>query len=336
MLLAIGLMLANGLDFARKSAFCQNAGFDILRRREPCCLRAVVSSRLSLSLTPWSFFTMLHRTKTWRLQMLLVLVTVVGMVTGCGTTKSQQVTDQMLMSNAIDRTVSQMDFGVMKGRKAYLDTRHIKTVKGPGFVNADYIISSLRQQMFASGVRLMDKPDEAQYIIEARVGALGTDGHDVTYGLPASNTLSTAASLVPNAPAIPAVPELSIARRQLDTGGAKIALFAYDRESKRPVWQSGTKVAISDARNIWVLGAGPFQRGTIYDGTQFAGSRLQIPLVGDDDDDDSEPQVAFEEEHVFSPFMEDDSNRLRLSSFVSPVEDKDETAAEDGKTKEKQ
>jgi len=37
--------------------------------------------------------------------------------------------------------------------------------------------------------------------------------------------------------------------------------------------------AESKARATWVFGAGPFQRGTIYQGTKFAGDKLNIPLV---------------------------------------------------------
>ena len=44
-----------------------------------------------------------------------------------------------------------------------------------------------------------------------------------------------------------------------------------------PVWQSGTSLARSEASGIWIMGAGPFQRGSIYDGTQFAGNRLRAP-----------------------------------------------------------
>ena len=31
---------------------------------------------------------------------------------------------------------------------------------------------------------------------------------------------------------------------------------------------------VTDAKDTWILGAGPFQRGSIYDRTHFAGSKL--------------------------------------------------------------
>ena len=120
--------------------------------------------------------------------------------------------------------------------------------------------------------------EDADYIVEARVGALGLDSHEITYGIPASNALSTAASLVPTAPPLPTIPEISFAKKKDQLAAAKIAVFAYNRKTRQPVWQSGVNEADSTAKDTWVLGAGPFQRGTIYEGTQFAGTRLGIPF----------------------------------------------------------
>jgi hypothetical protein len=65
-----------------------------------------------------------------------------------------------------------------------------------------------------------------------------------------------------------------IAKRRDQRGIAKIAVFAYHRETGRPVWQSGLAHQESSANDVWILGAGPFQRGTIYEGTAFAGKSL--------------------------------------------------------------
>ena len=62
-------------------------------------------------------------------------------------------------------------------------------------------------------------------------------------------------------------------------GAAKIAVFAYHRETRQPVWQSGIARASSSAKDTWLLGAGPFQSGTIHKQPKFAGERLDIPLL---------------------------------------------------------
>ena len=112
------------------------------------------------------------------------------MLCGCGSTKSRSATEQLLVSDAVDRSIASIDFRDLAGASVYLDTQYVKTVKSLGFVNADYIISSLRQQMLAANCYLEEDRTKAEYIAEVRVGALGMDAHNVTYGIPASNSLS--------------------------------------------------------------------------------------------------------------------------------------------------
>jgi hypothetical protein len=200
---------------------------------------------------------------------------------GCGTTRDKLATEQLLLSDAVDRAVARIDFSPLAAEKVYLDTTYLNEVKGTAFVNADYIISSLRQQMASAGCLLQEKREDARYIAEARVGVLGSDAHDVNYGVPGSNGLTAAASLVAGTAPLPSLPEISFARKTDDSAATKLAVFAYDRVSREPVWQSGLSVARSRAQARWLLGAGPFQSGSIYNGTQFAGRKLgTTPLQG--------------------------------------------------------
>lgn len=203
------------------------------------------------------------------------------------------------MSDAVDHAISDIDFGAMSGKKVFFDSRYISNVKGVGFVNAEYIISSLRQQMIAADCRLQDEIDDADFIVEARVGALGTNGHEIVYGVPANNGLSAAADFMPNSPAVPAIPELALAKKDANLGAAKVAVFAYERESRRPVWQSGISKAKSTAQDYWFFGAGPFQRGTVYDGTQFAGSRIRVPQENEEGEPIEAPPVLYSEQFFF-------------------------------------
>ena len=118
---------------------------------------------------------------------------------------------------------------------------------------------------------------EAQVVIEPRLGTLGADAHEVTYGIPSSSMLSQAASLVPTSPPIPTIPEISLAKKDDQTGAAKVAVFAYDAESGRPIWQSGTTTAKSTSRNLWIFGVGPFQSGSVHEGPKFAGAEMSLP-----------------------------------------------------------
>ncbi len=197
---------------------------------------------------------------------------------GCGTTKQQVATEQLLASDAVDRSISRVDFSPISGRTVYLDTKYIQQIKGLGFVNSEYIISALRQQLFAHRCLLQDSLDQADVVVEARVGTLGNDGHEINYGLPSGNgSLSRTATAVGGSAPLALLPEISLARRDQQVGAAKLAVFAYERESKEPLWQSGTSVAFSNARQTWVFGAGPFQSGTIYESPRLAGARLSFP-----------------------------------------------------------
>lgn len=195
-------------------------------------------------------------------------------LSGCGTTKEQLATQQLLLSDAVDRSVSTIDFRPLSGAKVYLDTAYLKTAKTDAIVNPDYVTSSLRQQIMAAGCLLQETDKEADIIIEARIGTLGSDDHRVTFGIPENNALGSAATLVPGAPQVPQIPEIAVARRDSRESAAKIAAFAYDRVSREAIWQSGISQSRSTARDTWVLGVGPFQAGSIRGGTRLMGNRL--------------------------------------------------------------
>lgn len=199
------------------------------------------------------------------------------LIVGCGTTQQRTGTEQLLLSDAVDRSVDQMDFSVFAGRKVHLDTTYIKPIKGILFVNSDYIISALRHKIITSGCLIQENRDDADYVLEARMGALGTDSLEVTYGIPASNALNQAATVFSGIPAMPSIPEVSVGKRNAALSTSKMVVFAFHRETGTPVWQSGSALAKSDAKDTWVMGAGPLQRGSIYDGYLFAGAKLRIP-----------------------------------------------------------
>ena len=234
------------------------------------------------------------------------------LLVGCGTTKSQQATQQLLISNAVDLSISRMNFPALANKSIFLDTRFVNEAEAKGFGNGPYIISSMRQQLLTTGCQLKDEIGSAEYVLEIRIGTLGTDNHDITYGLPASTALNTAATLVTNGPGIPTLPEISFARKSDQRGIAKIVAFIYDRKLGTRVWQSGTQIARSSASNIWILGAGPFQSGTIHDGTQFAGQQIDLPFLGK-----NQAKLDFEQEKLIRQYEDN-------ATFVKPVTDADE------------
>jgi Family of unknown function (DUF6655) len=188
--------------------------------------------------------------------------------------------------------VSRIDFGLLSGRDVYLDTTYLGSA-----VDKDYMVSTLRQHMLSCGCVLRDKKEEAQIVAEVRAGVVGTDRHDLLFGTPATTVSLGALSPFPGTPTM--FPEIALAKRTDQMGVAKIGVFAYERATGSPIWQSGSDVVASKARDLWVFGTGPFQRGNVYGGTKFAGDDLRVPLISSNND--KQPPVRVARERVFNP-----------------------------------
>jgi hypothetical protein len=186
--------------------------------------------------------------------------TMAALVAGCGINKSRLATEQLVVSEAVDKAVATIDFSPLSGKRAYFDTQFLDGVNMGPNGNVKYAISSLRQQMVAYDVRLQEKPETADFIVEGRIGVLANDGYEVTYGIPGNAAAASATVLLTTPVPVPApgMPELSLGRRNHQAGTAKIGVFAYDRVTREPVWQAGLKRGASDVRDTWFLGLGPY------------------------------------------------------------------------------
>lgn len=182
---------------------------------------------------------------------------------GCGAVAKRQATEQLILSDAVDRAVAEIDFSPLAGERVFLDTAYMPPDSASGPVKVGYVASALRQQLAAHGCLLAEKAEEADVIVESRIGALGSDQNEVTFGIPANNLASAAAGLATGAQIVPTMPEIALARRQKEYGAAKLYVFAYDRVRRQAIWQSGLAEGRSTARDTWILGGGPYQEGTI-------------------------------------------------------------------------
>lgn len=171
---------------------------------------------------------------------------------GCSTMKSSNTartaTEQLLISNSVDDALAKVDFRPFAGRKVYLEEKYIDSV------DKNYIIASLRHQLLHAGSRLVAKPDEAELIVEARAGAVGTDMKETFVGVP---------QIAVPGPFPINLPEVRLVSRSSQVGTAKIGLVAYDAATKRAIGTGGLALSQSDTNNWYVLGVGPFQNGSI-------------------------------------------------------------------------
>ncbi len=214
---------------------------------------------------------------------------------GCGTTRwsdtSRTATEQLVISNAIDRAVNEINFEPLAGKEVYFDAQYLK-----GVTDEHYVVSSLMQHMLSYGCILKESRHEAEYVVVARAGVVGTNRHDVMLGVPSVNLPTvTAISGVPSA-----IPEIPFAKTTEQKGVAKIAVFAMNRHTGQAVWQSGAFPVTSSAKDTWIFGTGPFQRGSIYQGTQFPGEELLKPFRGKSGPKGAAPDIPVTAEAVFS------------------------------------
>jgi hypothetical protein len=185
---------------------------------------------------------------------------------GCGTTKWSDTvrtgTEQLLISNAIDSAVGKINFRPLGDRRVYLNTNAINEI-----TDNKYLTMALRQHLATSGGILCDSETDADYIVDVRAGAIGTDRDDLLVGVPALSIPAIPGTV--NAGAT--IPEIPFIKQTKQVGIAKIAVFAYNKKTGRPIWASGNSISESRAQNLWFAGTGPLSFGTIYNDTTFAG-----------------------------------------------------------------
>ncbi len=173
-------------------------------------------------------------------------------LSGCATMKETDTartgTEQLLISSAADRALDKVDFAPIAHAKVFLETKYLDCV------DKNYIIVGLHQRMLSHNCTLVDKPEDANVVLEVASGGVGTDRHELFVGIPE----------IPLAPPSPiAIPKLALFTRTKAMGTAKLSVVAYDMTTKQPVINSGYTLARSDHKNWNVLGAGSVQSGTL-------------------------------------------------------------------------
>lgn len=177
---------------------------------------------------------------------------------GCASTKTSNTartaTEQLLLSNAIDRSLSNVSFDQLQSRSVFIQDKYLDAV------DKSYLLGTLRHKALASGARLARSVDEADVVIEVRSGGIGTDIEDAYLGIPGISVPGMAVG----------IPETKIVSRNSQTGTAKIGLIAYDPKTGAAVGLGGQSTALSKSDDLFVLGVGPFRRGEIRQERQAA------------------------------------------------------------------
>ena len=157
--------------------------------------------------------------------------------------------EQLLLSSAADKAISDMNLEPLAGRSVYLDSTNLKAY------DQEYVISTIREKLNAAGVRIKDTKDSAEVIVEARVGGLANDKSEIILGIPSIDVPVPSAGTV-------STPELALFKVSTQRGRAKIALFAYQNNDGSHLFSSGTKYGDTFYKRYTILVI-PFKRTNI-------------------------------------------------------------------------
>ncbi len=237
--------------------------------------------------------------KTCRVVSVIALVYLLALC-GCGTMKTtntkRTATEQLIVTDAVDRAIDEIDFSVLAGKQVFLDISAL-----PDGEDSKYLASSVRQQILSCGGLLKEKKDDADYVLELRAGALGTDEQQIIYGIPELTVPTFVGS------ATMTIPEISVAKRVGQRATAKIAVFAYNRKTGYPLWQSGSREKDSNVRSLWILGGGPYRTGDIIDKAELCDRNVSIPLADMWDSKDRNMQLNVRDQAYFVQNNDDSS-----------------------------
>ena len=168
---------------------------------------------------------------------------------GCSSMKRSDTArtgrEQLLISNAVDQSLSKCDFSSFQGTKVFIEDKYMESI------DKGYVISSVRHRLMMNGATLAAKPEEADVILEMRSGGIGTDNADSYVGIPAIVL-----------PGMLTLPEVHFWEKTRQTGIAKIGIAAYDAKSHEMLGAGGVTAALSSDTNMFFMGIGPYEYGS--------------------------------------------------------------------------
>ena len=163
----------------------------------------------------------------------LLWMLLAGSVGGCRTeresTPARTATEELLISTAADSALQRVNFPWLDGKRVFVEEKYFE-----GYDKA-YVIGLIRQRISASGALLAKTDDKADAIVEIRTGALSMDNAETLVGLPAMTVPIPLTGPLQT-------PELAIYKSKTSDSIAKVALFAYVRDSGRYLQAAGPMV----------------------------------------------------------------------------------------------
>ena len=162
-------------------------------------------------------------------------------------TTERTATEQLLLSTSVDRALRGCGLP-LSGRRVYLNTDYLKTY------DQEYVVAAIRELVGKSG-RLVNEPGDAEVLVEARAGALAIDTSKSLIGIPAIPL--PVGALAGRDNAVVETPEIAIFKLTGQRATAKIALFARDAATSRPLAATGPRLGQAYCKQ-WIILLLPF------------------------------------------------------------------------------
>jgi hypothetical protein len=146
-----------------------------------------------------------------------------GCTTDRQTDPSQTATEQLLISVAVDHAVNNLNSTIPAGTKVFVDPQYFDNAPGDAALYTKYAIASIRDMLLRRGARLVDDRKNADMVAEVRTGGQSINHHDLLFGIPPIPVP------VPFTTTVVTTPKVALYERDQQTGIAKLAITAYDK-----------------------------------------------------------------------------------------------------------
>jgi hypothetical protein len=145
------------------------------------------------------------------------------LLTACSSKRETEpprsATEQLLFSAAADRAADKLAFVLDPGTRVFIDGTFVEGT------DSKYLLSAIRDRILRKGGNVTDKKEDADLVVEPRIGAISVDGDRTLFGTPA----------IPVPLVGLQVPEVALFKRSHQQGVIKLAATAYNPKSGRLV-----------------------------------------------------------------------------------------------------
>jgi len=146
----------------------------------------------------------------------LIALAASGCTSARETPPPRTATQELLISRAADHAARQLELGLPKGTKVFLDTSYVDGG------DAKYAVAAVRDQLLRQGIRLAANKAGAQIVLDLRIGALSVDQDTDLVGTKSFDIP------VPLSTGSLTFPEIAFWKKYQRIGIAKFAITGYD------------------------------------------------------------------------------------------------------------